>query len=50
MLLIICEEKQMIAQIYLLDIRLQDTNGLDLAKHIRTRQPCAKIIFLTAYE
>jgi len=38
------------AQIYLLDICLQDTNGLDLAKHIRAKQPFAKIIFLTAYE
>jgi len=38
------------AQIYLLDICLQDANGLELAKHIRVKQPLSQIIFITAYE
>lgn len=38
------------ANIYLLDIRLTDANGVELAKQIRAEQTHAQIIFITAYE
>lgn len=38
------------AHIYLLDIQLTDSNGVELAKQIRAEQPHAQIIFITAYE
>lgn len=38
------------ANIYLLDIQLTDTNGIELAKQIRAEQPHSQIIFITAYE
>lgn len=38
------------AHIYLLDIQLTDSNGIELAKQIRAEQPHAQIIFITAYE
>lgn len=37
------------SELYILDIHLQDANGLELAKTIRAQQPQAQIIFLTAH-
>lgn len=38
------------ADIYILDIKIGNQNGLDLAERIRAEDECAYIIFLTSYE